>query len=203
MPTSRLMPPRPSAARKESFQAWLVRQFGHPSGFWDHVADWIMARRPSNRRWNSWTVDLLNLQPGQRVLEIGCGPGLALSRSAAHVGDQGFVVGIDGSDVMVAQAADRNATALAEGRLHLHVAGVKALPDLGESFDAVLAVNTIGFWPDPLTHLRELHELLVSGGRMAITVQPTVGQRRQSGVIQSSDGSMELLVPNHLEGRTP
>ena len=77
-----------------------------------------------------------------------------------------------GPTVMVAQAARRNATALSEQRLHLHVARVETLPDLGGPFDAVLAVNTIGFWPDPLTRLRELHELLVPGGRMAITVQP-------------------------------
>lgn len=172
MRTSTVRPAISTGARKGSFQAWLVRQFGNPSGFWGHVAGWVMARRPSNRRRNAWTVGLLNLRPGERVLEIGCGPGLALSRAAARVGDQGFVAGIDGSDVMVAQAARRNAAVLAEQRMQLRVAGVEALPDLGGPFDAVLAVNTIGFWPDPLTRLRELHGLLVPGGRMAITVQP-------------------------------
>ena len=78
------------------------------AGFWGHVAGWIMACRPSNRQRNARTVDLLNPQLGQSVLEIGVGPGLALQRAAARVGDQEFVAGIDASGLMLAEAARRN-----------------------------------------------------------------------------------------------
>jgi hypothetical protein len=50
---------------------YLIKQFGRPSGFVGRLAGWSMARRPSNRQRNQWTVDLLRLTPGDRVLEIG------------------------------------------------------------------------------------------------------------------------------------
>lgn len=72
-------------------KTWLVGQFGHPRGAWGRIAGWIMSHRPSNRLRNGWTVDLLDLRPGQRVMEVGFGPGLALERAAARLGPGGFV----------------------------------------------------------------------------------------------------------------
>ena len=138
-------------------------------------------------------MDLLNLQPGQRVLEIGFGPGLALQRAAARVGDQGFVAGIDGSAVMLVEAARRNATVVAQQRMRLYVAQVEALPDLGAPFDTILAVNTTGFWPDPLARLRELREHLGPGGRMAITVQP-----RSKGATAETSARVRARLHTHL-----
>jgi len=57
--------------------AAIVGQFAHPQGRAGRVAGWVMAHRPSNRQRNSWVVWLLDVQPTDRVLEIGFGPGLA------------------------------------------------------------------------------------------------------------------------------
>src|SRR5450755_3917553 len=54
-------------------------QFEHPRGLLGSLAGAIMANRSSNRERNRWTVELLNVEPTSRVLEIGCGPGYALS----------------------------------------------------------------------------------------------------------------------------
>ena len=59
--------------------AAIVGQFGHPRGVAGNVAGWVMTHRPSNRRRNSWVTSLLEVQPTDRVLEIGFGPGLAIA----------------------------------------------------------------------------------------------------------------------------
>ena len=88
-----------------------VRQFGKPSGVWGGLAGLIMEYRPSNRTRSLRTVDLLDIQPGDRVLEIGLGPGLAVQK-VASLATRGKVVGIDHSESMVRRASRRNAEGL-------------------------------------------------------------------------------------------
>jgi hypothetical protein len=68
----------------------VVRQFGQPRGVAGRVAGWVMAHRRSNQQRNSWAVSLLEVQPADRVLEIGFGPGLAIAE-LAHRAAQGHV----------------------------------------------------------------------------------------------------------------
>jgi len=132
-----------------------------------------MAHRSSNRRRNRWVVSLLDVGPTDRVLEIGFGPGLAIAELSRHIGDAGHVHGMDHSDVMLRQAARRNAAAIRAGRVTLTRASVDQLPpDLGGPFDAILAVNSHGFWPAPIERLQELRRRLAPGGRIAIASQP-------------------------------
>jgi SAM-dependent methyltransferase len=130
-----------------------------------------MALRPSNRKRNAWAVSLLGVQPSDRVLEIGFGPGIAvreLARRATH----GKVVGIDRSAVMRAQAARRNTAAIRAGRVSLDVASVEDPPDFDRRFDRILAVNNMGMWSEPALRLKELAGLLRGGGLIAIVSQP-------------------------------
>jgi hypothetical protein len=64
---------------KQAVIAAIVDQFHRPRGTAGRVAGWQMAHRPSNRRRNRWVVRLLDVQPTDRVLEIGFGPGLAIA----------------------------------------------------------------------------------------------------------------------------
>ena len=149
----------------------VVRQFGHPRGIGGHLAGWVMAHRSSNQRRNRWVVSLLDVQPTDRVLEIGFGPGLAiadLSRRATN----GKVYGIDHSDVMLQQASKRNAAAIRSEHVKLVQASSEQLPHFDQPLDAVLAVNSLGFWPEPTQRLVVLCALLRPGGRIAIATQP-------------------------------
>ena len=56
-----------------------------------------MAHRPSNRQRNGWAVALLDVQPADRILEIGFSPGPAIAELARRVDDTGHVHGIDHS----------------------------------------------------------------------------------------------------------
>jgi ubiquinone/menaquinone biosynthesis C-methylase UbiE len=111
--------------------------------------------------------------PPDRVLEIGFGPGLAIAELSRRVGDSGHVYGIDHSEVMLRQATRRNASAIAAGRVSLSRASVDQLPpSLGGPFDAILTVNSLGFWPAPTERLDELRRRLRPGGHITIASQP-------------------------------
>ena len=158
---------------KRAVIAAIVSQFGHPRGAAGSAAGWVLAHRPSNRQRNSWAVSLLEVQPTDRVLEIGFGPGLAIAELSRRVGDPGHVYGIDHSDVMLRLATRRNASAIAAGRVTLSRASVDHLPlPLIGPFDAILTVNSVGFWPAPIERLAELRQRLGPGGRIAIASQP-------------------------------
>lgn len=158
--------------KKRQVSKWLVAQFGRPSGFWGSVAGTVMAHRRSNRERARDTVELLDLRPGDRVLEIGFGPGVAIQRIAELGGDVS-VVGIDHSAVMLRQASRRNARAIEEGRVSLRLACVQELPPFEERFHKIFAINSVDFWDDPAERLEHLRrELLLPGGRLVLTVQP-------------------------------
>jgi SAM-dependent methyltransferase len=149
----------------------VIGQAHHPRGAAGRVTAWEMAHRPSNRQRNRWVVSLLGVQPADQVLEIGFGPGLAIA-ALARAG-AGHVYGIDHSGVMLRQASRRNAAAIRAGRVTLIRASADQIPPaLDGPFDAILAVNSLGFWPAPAERLAELRRRLAPGGRVAIASQP-------------------------------
>ena len=149
----------------------VIGQAHHPRGAAGRVNGWVFAHRPSNRQRNRWVVSLLAVQPAERVLEIGFGPGLAISELARA--GAGHVYGVDHSAVMVRQASRRNAAAIRAGQVTLINAPADQLPAaLDGPFDAILAVNSLGFWPAPAERLTGLRQRLAPGGRIAIASQP-------------------------------
>jgi SAM-dependent methyltransferase len=157
--------------RKQTLALAIRSQFMRPRGFAGWLAGWEMALRSSNRQRNVWAVGLLGVEPTDRVLEIGFGPGIAireLSRRATH----GLVCGVDHSDVMVRQATRRNAAAVRAGRVDLRCGAAEHLPAFAEPFDKVLAVNNLGMWREPDARLQALYHLMRPGGRIAIVSQP-------------------------------
>jgi ubiquinone/menaquinone biosynthesis C-methylase UbiE len=155
----------------ERLRRAIVRQFGHPTGLVGRLVGLIMTTRASNRTRNRRTVELLDIRPDDRVLEVGHGPGLALAWAAERA-TRGTVVGIDHSLLMHRQAARRNARAIAAGRVQLHVAAVDTLPAFGAPFDKVFAVNVYMFWSEPVGALRRLASVMAPGGTIALTLQP-------------------------------
>lgn len=156
---------------RERARRTVVRQFHNPTGPGGHVAGWVMGLRSSNVQRNRWAVQLLDIQPTDRVLEIGCGPGVALA-AVARQATRGLVVGVDRSEVMIHQAHRRNAAAIGRGRVKLIHSPVELLSTTDRPFDAALAVNNAGRWPDPTTQLRDIGRLLRAGGRIALVSQP-------------------------------
>jgi hypothetical protein len=65
-----------------------------------------------------------------------------------------------------------NKAAIRAGRVDLRLGSVDTLPDFGEPLDKVLAINSLGFWPDRVAHLTELRARLRPGGTIALASQP-------------------------------
>jgi ubiquinone/menaquinone biosynthesis C-methylase UbiE len=148
-----------------------LAQFHHPTGTLGHIAGWVMSWRSSNVARNRWAVQLLDVQPTDRVIELGCGPGVAIAALARRA-TQGLVVGVDHSQVMIHQARRRNRAAIRAGRVRLIHTPIQSLSIGDGQFNAALAVNTVGMWPDPTARLREVARLLQPGGQIALVSQP-------------------------------
>jgi ubiquinone/menaquinone biosynthesis C-methylase UbiE len=117
---------------------------------------------------NDQALALLELQQGDRVLDVGCGHGRTIERAAETVGDDGFVGGIDASEQMLRIATRRCQRLIDAGRVRLTLADSARLPHPDESFDKAVTVHTLYFWDDPRRHLRELHRVLRPGGRLVV-----------------------------------
>jgi SAM-dependent methyltransferase len=166
--------PDPVADRGHVFQTirrFLRAQFGRPTGFWGNIAGTIMAGRRSNNERIQWTLSLLDIKPHDRVLEIGFGPGIAIEQISKFTKAK-FIAGVDHSEVMVRQTTKRNAAAIRDGKVAVHLGSASNLPQFGHQFDKIFTINSIHFWTDPVDCLKELRKLLKPGGTIAITLQP-------------------------------
>jgi ubiquinone/menaquinone biosynthesis C-methylase UbiE len=146
-------------------------QFGRPTGLPGRVAGLLMAHRSSNRKRNAWAVSLLDVRRDDRVLEIGYGPGLAI-RELSRIAHEGYVCGIDHSELMLRQATRRNADGVARGVVDLRLGSVDALPAFDAPFDKILAVNALLFGHETGARLEQLRRLLRPGGLIAVVHQP-------------------------------
>lgn len=152
-------------------------QFAHPSGWLGSLAGWIMSIE--NQARIRWAVGELRVQPGDAVLEIGFGPGVAIELLAHRV-TVGSIAGVDASAEMVAMASRRNARAIRAGKVALKGGRAEALPYVDASFDKVFAINSMRFWADPAGSvtpgraggLDQVARVLKPGGQVAIFEQP-------------------------------
>lgn len=114
------------------------------------------------------TLDRMHLQPGQRILEMGPGPGRLLIPAAQRVKPDGEAFGIDIQSGMVERLKDRAQQA---GIDNLTVIlGDASKPQVDEeTFDLVFLVTTLGEIPDRSAAIRESFAALVPGGVLSIT----------------------------------
>jgi len=121
---------------------------------------------------------LLGLGPGDRVLDIACGPGNFSRAFAAAVGDSGLVVGLDASTTMLERGA---ADLRRSGRENLALVRGDAaeLPFVDDGFDAVCCFAALHLFADPFAGLDEMARVLAPGGRIALmtSVQRQLGPR--------------------------
>jgi ubiquinone/menaquinone biosynthesis C-methylase UbiE len=156
----------------------LLRMFGRPRGIMGRLGGIIMARM--NDACGAWIIELLEIESNESVLEVGYGPGLAIQRLARLAG---HVAGVDPSSVMAAQARIRNAGKVETGDVELRRGSADSLPLSDNSFDKVMAINSMQVWSNAVAGLLEIRRVLKSGGIIALGFTPHSGQAK-SGLLE-------------------
>jgi SAM-dependent methyltransferase len=151
-------------------------------------------------------LGLIDLQPGERVLDLGCGPGYLASEMAAAVGAAGFVRGVDISPSML-ELASRRDHAEEAAPVELTLGDVCSIDAPDGSFDVAVSTQVYEYVEDIPAALREVHRLLVPGGRVAIldtewdsVVWRSSDDDRMRRVLEAWD---EHLVQRDLPRRLP
>jgi len=107
----------------------------------------------------------LGTRPGDRVLDVGCGPGFYVTELLEVVGREGSVVGVDASADMLAVAAQR---AAGHDNVTFHQADATSLPVEDASFDRALCVQVLEYVRDVPAALSQMHRALRPGGRVLV-----------------------------------
>lgn len=113
-------------------------------------------------------IESLALRPGQRVLDVGCGPGAHLGIFAEQVAPDGEVVGLDISAERLEVAAELNAHEISAERVALREGDLHELPFDGGTFDMVWTSLVLHHEDDPVAVVRELARVVGAGARVAV-----------------------------------
>lgn len=119
-----------------------------------------------------WAVETLAVAPRERILEIGCGHGVAASLVCERL-DGGHLTAIDRSATMIAMACKRNAARIAAGRASFHAVNLHQAELPPASFDKIFAIHVGVFVRgDPARELAAIRRCLAPAGRLHLVYQP-------------------------------
>lgn len=156
-------------------------------GYWEGPSDTSSVEEATDR-FTDLLIERLKVGPGDRVLDVGCGVGRPALRVATSTG--AGVTGITISHEQVEQARELASTEGMADRVGFEYADGMDMPFAADSFDAVLAFESIVHMDRPVA-LREMTRVLRPGGRLVLTdTFPTGGAGPDAGDVASM-GRME------------
>jgi len=151
---------------QEVLRARLAGMWGAVAGSWADHADYADARGAET---TERLLALSGLRPGERALELACGPGGLGLAAARRVGPEGEVVLSDVAGAMTAVAAAR-AGALGLTNVSFCDLDLERIEQPDDSYDVVLCREGLMFALDPAGALAEIRRVLRTGGRVALAV---------------------------------
>ncbi len=154
---------------KKLIENRISNNYRRPVGFFGRIAGNRMAQQHEPE--NTWTVSLLDVQPKDSILELGFGAGATIQQIAT-LATEGHVTGVDFSHTMVRAARKRNAAAVKAGRVELKYGDASTLPFADSTFDKVVSIHSLYFWPDATKAFAEILRVLKPGGIVVLTLLP-------------------------------
>lgn len=156
-----------------------------------NIQAYIIAPVSDAPQRQEWAVEVMRIGARDRVLEIGCGHGVAVSLICAQL-KSGKVTAIDRSAAMIRMASQRNAEHVAAGRAEFRIADLDSadLPTL--RFDKVFSVNVSLFWlgTSP-SQIAKVKRLLAPGGALYVFHEPpkpgnldAIADRTEAGLVE-------------------
>ncbi len=141
------------------------------------------------------------LQPGQVVLDLGCGGGIDCFLAARQVGPTGQVIGLDMTPTMI-ELAERNKAALgaAAANVTFQLGEIEAMPLPDASVDVIISNCVINLSPDKDAVLREAYRVLRPGGRLVVS--DTVALQPFSPALTASMAAWSACVAGALDVQT-
>ena len=112
------------------------------------------------------TIALMNIQPTDRILDLGCGTGWA-SRRLARMASAGEVVGLDVADEMLHRAEEASSDF---NNIRYVWGSAENIPALDSLFTKVLSVESFYYYADQNKALRELKRVMAPGGQLFILI---------------------------------
>ena len=144
----------------------IGKQMQYPKGFFGKVLfAWMTPKTIAHAR---WTADLLEIGPEDKIIEIGFGNGSNI-KLLLQKAMRGSVTGAEISKTAIEMASKKNAKAISEGRVKLHLAKGNALPSENNVFDKACSVATAYVIEDPGAVFKEMFRILKPKGRAAVT----------------------------------
>jgi len=161
----------------------IGKQIRKPSGILGRILGYIMAA--DHKVLTQWTLEQLQIEENDSVLDIGCGSGMAIEMINT-ISTKGYVVGIDYSPVMVKQAIKKNKLAIKDGKTTILQGNVSELPFADASFDKICAIETFYFWPDPPKSLQEVKRVMKPGGTAAFAMEISKEGTNSSAILDNA-----------------
>ena len=140
-------------------ERWQVE--GNSAEFYERYVSLLMEP------WVQGLVELAEIQPDDRVLDVGCGPGFVARRAAELVGKTGRVVGLDLNESMLIKARETPRLESAV-TVEWRQGDAQSMPFDDSSFDVVLVLQALQFCPEPAVALREMRRVLAPGGSLVV-----------------------------------
>ena len=111
-------------------------------------------------------VRIVDIQPGDRVLDVACGTGAVARQAAKQVGPSGSVAGID----MLPDMLDQARASQTDPPIEWQQGTADAIPFPDGSFTVVLCQHGMQFFPDKLAALKEMNRVLAPDGKLGVLV---------------------------------
>lgn len=145
----------------------LAQQLRCPSGDRGSLVSESMFT--SNQNMIYKTIDRLDLNPGDKVVELGFGNGRHIPYLLQKKGDLHYT-GIEISELMLEKAKETNSAAVTQGFVEfLKIEAENPLPFPDNSYHHFLSVNTIYFWSDLAKQLYDIHRILKPNGHILLS----------------------------------